>query len=320
MKKAFEIVVCLVLSIYNFSCRPSKLNIAGSYHWQDALKISSARLLLNRDSSFQYSFQPGDRNTINSAGHWSYTPASRHLRLTSDIRSLDDVIKVEETKNPALSPGQKRISIFDVDKIPYFGYIIVNPSSHSQTKFSNTNYVNNSTVLKDVDIREIAVNYFDLGSQAVFYTIRDTTANDFKIYIQLNSSKDYRYFNDQIWRVGNNTLTDSDTAFNKNGKKVYTKHTVVLSLPHRHHQLQSAPLLTDGAYFDIYQPIGQGIAANDVFGKVGSLARALLVPGHPDDDLRIFTTYPHQPGHLPLEIPPGDGKQMHKIGNGPRRA
>lgn len=72
-------------------------------------------------------------------------------------------------------------------------------------------------------IRKIAVNYFDLGTRAAYYVVKDTAANTFNIYVQMEESRDYRYFKDQLWQARRNKLIDTDTAFNNIGKRIYIK-------------------------------------------------------------------------------------------------
>jgi hypothetical protein len=223
MEKLIGIYGCLILLFFGFSAKPQTPDISGKYSWKDPHRISSAEMSLNPDGTFQYWFQAGDSYTIYSEGNWSYPRPAKRLLLSSKFRTPDSILKVEELRNNGLSAGTKRISIYDSANLPVFGYVMINPPSHGQIVFRSADGVNESTQVKDVNIREIAVSYLGLGSRILFYTIKDTQANDIKIFIQLGSIKTYRFFDDQKWLVAHDKLIDTDTTFNKGGRKEYGK-------------------------------------------------------------------------------------------------
>ena len=160
---------------------------------------------------------------ITSQGYWSTEKQKKQLLLNSLIQSEDDIIVVDETQDVKLPLNVKRISIYDINNNPGFAYISVNPLSRDKLKFNNKDFVNKSVLLKEKFVREIALNYLDLGSRILFYKVKDSTVNDIKIHVKISESKKYRYFKNQQWQVGNDRLIDSHTIFNKNGVKVYFK-------------------------------------------------------------------------------------------------
>jgi hypothetical protein len=218
-----RIILTATLIVHISSCSLKNINIAGKYQWSDRIKLSSSELILNQDSTFRYSFQVGDMYSINSEGHWSILKLNKQLILNSTIQSENDIIKVDEIRNRELHPGTIRISVYDTDNNPYFAYIIADPESRDNIKFDNADYVNKTVVLKKTTIREIALNYMGIGSRILLYNIKDSMANDIKINVKISSSKNYRFFNNLEWQIGNKMLIDKDTVFNKNGERVYLK-------------------------------------------------------------------------------------------------
>jgi hypothetical protein len=208
-----KVLIGILLLTGAFSCRTQHADIAGGYRWISPSKISSSEISMNTDGSFQYRYQAGDQYTIHSDGVWRRKRG--HVILNTRIDSLSDVIDVEELHDPSLPPDKKRISIVDVYDPRLGAAFIVNPPSHGKIKFRNRTYVVKEMKLKNDCIREVAINYMALGPQVIFYSVRDTTANDICIHVKQYSVKTYRFFDHEKWKWRHNQLIDGIRVFEK---------------------------------------------------------------------------------------------------------
>ncbi|HXS60117.1 MAG TPA: hypothetical protein VN703_04835, partial [Candidatus Sulfopaludibacter sp.] len=176
------IITLLIFLSCKFCVCGQQLNLPGTYCWSDSLKISSSEIILNEDSTFRYRFQFSDMYSIPSEGDWTVTKNGKQLILNSNIKSINELIKVEEIRNNQIQPHEKKITLFDKNNNPYFGYVVVNPSKHPT--FKKTDYLYKTKYFKNIPIKEIALTYFDLGGVVLFYRIKDSLANDIRIHIQ----------------------------------------------------------------------------------------------------------------------------------------
>lgn len=222
MTKLAKVLNAILIVCY-LSCKTQEKSIAGKYQWTDDLKISSSEMILNKDGTFNYWFQAGDLNKINSSGKWRISGHSnKALLLNSDLQSENDVLKVEEIRSRKLSITTKRIMVYGADSKPVSAYIFINPMSQSALNFTDANY-GNSIELSNVKLHKIAISYLGLGHQILFYNIKDSLANDIKIYIKINSLNSYKFFENNEWQIKNDKLVNKDTVLSKKIKRIYTK-------------------------------------------------------------------------------------------------
>jgi hypothetical protein len=179
--------------------------VVGKYTSSDA----SARITLRADSTFAYQYRFSAFATFHAEGRWKVS--GRHLLLTSDVRSADDLIRGVESHNPRLPEGARRIALFDEKGKPADALIVPDPPDSDHINGGMSNF--SPAVNLQKPVHRVALLVLGSSSKFLWYTVKDTTANDLALYIRLSATDRYRYFDNQPWTIARDRLTD--TALHK---------------------------------------------------------------------------------------------------------
>ena len=171
--------------------------------------VASAEITLRADSTFVYKYHFSDLATFHSEGHWRVS--GRNVLLTSDVRSAEDLIRGVESHNALLPRGVRRISLYDEKGQPAEALIIPDPPDPKHVNGGMSNLSEMVDVRRPV--HRVALLVLGSSSKFLWYTVKDTTANDLALYIRQAMSDRYRYFDNQPWMIARGRLTD--TALHK---------------------------------------------------------------------------------------------------------
>jgi len=177
--------------------------------------VASAEMTLRADSTFVYRYQYSDRAAFHSEGRWRLS--GRQVLLTSDVRSMDDLIRGVESHNGRLPAGIRRITLFDEKGKPAEALIVPDPPDPKHVNGGMSNLSEMVDVKKP--IHRVAVLLLASSPKFLWYTVRDTSANDLALHIRLSATDRYRYFDNQPWKINGRRLTD--TALHK--KEVFQR-------------------------------------------------------------------------------------------------
>ena len=213
----------LVLFIMEAGCSSSQITISGNYSWTSNLNISSAEVKLNRDSTFNYQYFVSDLYTIKSTGFWTMTSDKKHIILNSLIKGDSQLIFVDERYNSQISKGALIIRILDTANLPFHAYLNINPFNKNPRDSSDNFFINDFKYLLETNIQAFTIQDLNLYlNSPIIYRIKDLQANEIIIHFRILGER-YKYFDNELWRIGKDKLIAKGTAYSKKRKIVYQK-------------------------------------------------------------------------------------------------